>query len=168
MKRIFSLAIALYLTSPTPAPAAAEPGEAAQDDVYFATAAGQTEADEYTRYELLAPETASFKIYYEVSAATAGARFYYNPIRKGSSASDESVYDAMLGTPLHFEVVSGAQARKDPLMPDADLGTHYIKVGCHVLCRNMAAAASSSSKPTRMRTATMWTARPSSSIGRWA
>ena len=24
----------------------------------------QTEADEYTRYELLAPETASFKIYY--------------------------------------------------------------------------------------------------------
>ncbi len=77
---------------------------------------------------MLAPETASFKIYYEVTATTAGARFYYNPIRKGSAASDESVYDAMLGTALHFEVVSGAEARKDPLMPDADLDTNYIKV----------------------------------------
>jgi hypothetical protein len=96
--------------------------------MYFPTAVGQTESDEYTRYELLAPETASFKIYYEVAATTAGARFFYNPIRKGSSATDESVYDAMLGTPLHFEVVSGAEARKDALMPDADLATKYIKV----------------------------------------
>ncbi|MEP6885455.1 MAG: hypothetical protein ABJC66_11955 [Gammaproteobacteria bacterium] len=102
--------------------------QAANDGIYFPPAVGQTEADEYTRYELLAPETASFKIYYEVSATTAGARFYYNPIRKGSSASDESVYDAMLGSPLHFEVVSGALARKDPLMADADLATNYIKV----------------------------------------
>ena len=98
------------------------------DGVYFPTAVGQTEADEYTRYELLEPGTASFKIYYEVSATTAGAKFYYNPIRKGSAASDESVHDAMLGTPLHFEVVSGAQARKDPLMGDADPATDYIKV----------------------------------------
>jgi hypothetical protein len=98
------------------------------DGVYFPTAIGQTEADEYTRYELLEPETASFKIYYEVSATTAGAKFYYNPIRKGSAASDESVHDAMLGTPLHFEVVSGTQARKDPLMGDADPATDYIKV----------------------------------------
>src|SRR5258707_10677782 len=71
------------------------------------TAAGtaQTEADEYTRYELLAAETAipgtpsgtqtaSFKILYEVTATTPGARVYYNPIRKGSAASDEAVYDA--------------------------------------------------------------------------
>ena len=88
----------------------------------------QTEADEYTRYELLAPETSSFKIYYEVTATTAGAKSFYNPIRKGSTASDEHVYDAMLGKPLHFEVVSGAEARKDPLMADADLATDYIKV----------------------------------------
>jgi hypothetical protein len=99
-----------------------------RDGPYFPAAVGQTEADAYTRYELLAPETASFKIYYEVTATTAGARFYYNPIRKGSVASDESVYDAMLGTPLQFDVVSGAEARKDPLMPDADLDTNYIKV----------------------------------------
>jgi hypothetical protein len=88
----------------------------------------QTEADEYTRYELLAPETSSFKIYYEVTATTAGAKFFYNPIRKGSTASDEHVYDAMLGKPLHFEVVNGTEARKDPLMADADPGTDYIKV----------------------------------------
>jgi hypothetical protein len=88
----------------------------------------QTEADEYTRYELLAPETSSFKIYYEVTATAAGAKFFYNPIRKGSTASDEHVYDAMLGKPLHFEVVSGAEARKDPVMADADPATDYIKV----------------------------------------
>jgi hypothetical protein len=88
----------------------------------------QTEADQYTRYELLAPETSSFKIYYEVTATTPGAKFFYNPIRKGSTASDEHVYDAMLGKPLHFEVVSGAEARKDPLMADADPATDYIKV----------------------------------------
>jgi hypothetical protein len=99
-----------------------------KDGLYFPATIGQTEADEYTRYELLAPETASFKIFYEVSATTPGAKFFYNPIRKGSAASDESVYDAMLGTPLHFEVVSGAQARMDALMPDAELTTDYIKV----------------------------------------
>jgi hypothetical protein len=102
--------------------------QADKDGVYFPAATAQTEADEYTRYELLAPETASFKIYYEVTATTAGAKFFYNPIRKGSAASDESVHDAMSGTPLHFEVVGGAEARKDPLMPDADLDTNYIKV----------------------------------------
>jgi hypothetical protein len=88
----------------------------------------QTETDEYTRYELLAPETASFKIYYEVTATTAGAKFFYNPIRKGSVASDESVFDAMTGKPLEFAVVSGAEAKKDPLMARADEGTDYIKV----------------------------------------
>ena len=100
----------------------------ARDAPYFPSAVAQTEADEYTRYELLAPESASFKIYYEVTATTAGAKYFYNPIRKGSVASDESVYDAMTGAPLHFEVVSGSAARQDPLMPDADADTSYIKV----------------------------------------
>src|SRR5437879_3128252 len=75
-------------------------------------AAQQTEADEYTRYELLGPETASFKIFYEVTATTPGAKVYFNPIRKGSTASDEAVFDTMTGEPLHFEVVSGEEARK--------------------------------------------------------
>jgi hypothetical protein len=102
--------------------------EPAKDSVYFATATTQTETDEYTRYELLAPGSGRFKIIYEVTATTAGAKYYYNPIRKGSAASDESVLDAASGKPLHFEVVSGPEARKDALMPDADLDTSYIKV----------------------------------------
>jgi len=92
------------------------------------SAAKQTETDEYTRYELLAPETASFKIYYEVTATTPGANFFYNPIRKGSAASDEAVFDSMTGAPLPFEVVSGTEARKDPLMADADADTNFIKI----------------------------------------
>ncbi|HUC55260.1 MAG TPA: hypothetical protein VMR90_14505 [Candidatus Cybelea sp.] len=93
-----------------------------------ASGTAQTEVDEYTRYELLAPETVSFKIYYEVTATTAGAKVYFNPIRKGSAASDEAAYDAMSGEPLRFEVVSGTEARKDPLMSEADLAGNYIKV----------------------------------------
>jgi hypothetical protein len=88
----------------------------------------QSEMDEYTRYELLAPESASFKIYYEVTATTPGAKYFYNPIRKGSAASDEAVFDSMTGDPLPFEVVSGAEARKDPLMSDADADTNFIKI----------------------------------------
>src|SRR5260221_5854216 len=76
----------------------------------------QTETDEYTRYELLSPESASFAIRYEVTATTAGAKYYFNPIRKGSVASGESVIDQMTGQPLRVEVVSGAEAVKDPLM----------------------------------------------------
>jgi len=88
----------------------------------------QTETDAYTRYELLAPETASFAIKYQVTATTAGAKVYYNPIRKGSVASDESVTDAMTGAALKFEVVSGDEAVKDPLMKGEDASVDYIKV----------------------------------------
>ncbi len=88
----------------------------------------QTETDEYTRYELLAPETASFKIYYEVTATTAGVTVFYNPIRKDSTASDEAVYDAMTGATLQFQVMSGADTQKDPLMAGADASMDYIKV----------------------------------------
>jgi hypothetical protein len=121
-------AAALCLALPIHSAAIAQAVQATKDGIYFPTAVAQTESDEYTRYELLDPETASFRIYYEVTATTAGARYFYNPIRKGSVASDESVYDAMLGTPLHFDIVTGAEARKDALMPDADLATDYIKV----------------------------------------
>lgn len=83
--------------------------------------------DEYTRYELLAPETASFRITYDVTAVTPGAKHYFNPIRKGSVASDESVIDLRTGQPLTFKEVSGQQAR-DAGMKDADPGTRYIQV----------------------------------------
>jgi hypothetical protein len=128
MQQLFRWGVVLCFSVPIYSAAEVQPVQATKDALYFPAAVGQSEADEYTRYELLAPETASFKIYYEVTATTAGARFFYNPIRKGSAASDESVYDAMLGTPLHFEIVSGAEAHKDPLLSDADLTVNYIKV----------------------------------------
>jgi hypothetical protein len=94
----------------------------------LALVAGQNAAeDEYTRYELLAPETASFRITYDVTAVTAGAKYYFNPIRKGSQASDESVIDLMTGEPLQFKEITGQQAR-DAGLKDADLETHYIQV----------------------------------------
>src|SRR3989442_15291789 len=74
-------------------------------------AAQYISADTYTRYELLAPETHQFKIYYEVTETRAGARFHFNPIREGAKPTDESVIDLASGKPLKFEVVTGAQAQ---------------------------------------------------------
>jgi hypothetical protein len=85
------------------------------------------ETDEYTRYELLAPETASFHILYEVTAIAPGATNFFNPIRKGSAASGERVTDRMTGEELRFEVVSGEEARRTGLS-GADLDTDYIRV----------------------------------------
>ena len=83
--------------------------------------------DEYTRYELLAPETSSFKIIYDVTAVTPGATFFFNPIREGSVATDESVIDLMTGSPLKFQEVSGAEARESGLA-NAGLDGRYIRV----------------------------------------
>ena len=94
-----------------------------------ATAAGeQTSADDFTRYELLAPETHSFRIYYDVSAATPGATRYYNPIRRGSEPTVHGVYDRMTGKALTWAVVDGDDARQSGLLPDATDDGQYIRV----------------------------------------
>src|SRR5262249_50222456 len=85
-------------------------------------------ADTYTRYELLAPETHQFRIYYEVTETKPGSRFHFNPIRPGSEASDEEIYDLATGKPLKFEVVSAAQAKTDAPDGNFDANTNYIKV----------------------------------------
>ncbi len=85
------------------------------------------EEDEYTRYELLDPASARFRILYEVTAVEPGATVFFNPIRKGSSASDESVRDLATSRPLPFEVVSGDEARASGL-PEADPATSYIRI----------------------------------------
>ena len=87
----------------------------------------QTQEDDYTRYELLGPDTAQFRILYEVTATTAGAHHFFNAIRKGSIATDERVADMMTGQPLKWEIVNGAQARKEG-HPTADLETEWLKV----------------------------------------
>jgi hypothetical protein len=85
------------------------------------------EGDDYTRYELLAPESAQFRIRYEVTATKPGARFFFNVIRKGSDASDEAVYDQMTGRALPWKVVTGAEARAAG-QAGADLDASYIQV----------------------------------------
>ena len=85
-------------------------------------------ADTYTRYELLAPETHQFKIYYEVTETRVGARYHFNQIREGSEASDESVIDLATGRPLKFEVITGAQAKVDSPAENFGPAARYIKV----------------------------------------
>jgi hypothetical protein len=71
----------------------------------------QTQSDDYTRYELLAPGSGKFRILYEVTATTPGATQFFNAIRSGSVASDESVWDRMTGKALRFDEVGQEVAR---------------------------------------------------------
>ena len=99
MNRVAACAIGVSLLLPVLATAQSQGGPPRQ-----------TEGDAYTRYELLAPGSGKFRIIYEVTATTPGATYYFNPIRKGSVASDESVFDRATGKPLVFDVVGQAVA----------------------------------------------------------
>ncbi len=94
----------------------------------FSVSAQFISADTYTSYELLAPESHQFKIYYEVTETRAGARYHFNQIREGSEATDESVIDLASGKPLKFEVVTGTQAKVDSPAENLSVTGHYIKV----------------------------------------
>lgn len=96
----------------------------------IATAADheQTSADMFTRYELLPPASRSFRIYYDVSAATEGVTRYYNPIRRGSDPDVHGVYDRMTGEPLEWSLVDGKDAKASGLLPDAEPDSQYIRV----------------------------------------
>lgn len=107
---LVSTAAAAQTPSPSPAPPPA-----------------QTEADEYTRYELLGPGTGRFRILYEVTASTPGATVFFNPIRKGSVATDERVRDRSTGKLLSFSIVGGREAKAGGLA-DADGDQRYIAV----------------------------------------
>lgn len=93
----------------------------------LAAAAPQTETGAYTRYELLAPGTHSFRIVYEITAATPGATTYFNPVRPGSVARDEHVTDRATGRPLAFAEVDGAVAKAGGVA-DAEAGNRFIAV----------------------------------------
>jgi hypothetical protein len=93
----------------------------------------QTEQDEHAVYELLAPDTGSFRTVYEVAATTPNATVFFDRIGDrlqsvvGGAANGDGVYDLMTGAPLEFEQVSGAQAKANGLV-DANLASDYIRV----------------------------------------
>ena len=70
----------------------------------LAHAAGE---DQLTIYDLLAPASHKFAIVYDVTQAEQGARFFMNPIRRGSIASDERVVDLATGKELKWELTEG-------------------------------------------------------------
>src|SRR4051812_39837656 len=70
-----------------------------------------TVQDEYAVYDLLTPETASFRTIYEVAVTTPGATVFADRIGNGlttSNKADDAVVDVMTGAPLEFAVANGA------------------------------------------------------------
>ncbi len=84
-------------------------------------------ADELTVYELLAPATHAFAITYDIATNAEGSRYLFNPIRRGSVASEERVLDAATGKPLNFEVVTAETAVQHG-MRGRSSADHYIQV----------------------------------------
>ena len=71
----------------------------------------QTVQDEYAVYDLLAPDTASFRTIYEVAVTTPGATIFPDRIGTGLTpvqATDDGVVDVMSGAPLKYAVTSSA------------------------------------------------------------
>ncbi|WP_313671353.1 hypothetical protein [Sandarakinorhabdus sp.] len=64
---------------------------------------------------------------YDITATTAGARAYYNPIRTGSIATDERVTDLATGAPLAFAEVGDEVARAGGVS-NASPDSKYIAV----------------------------------------
>ncbi len=71
----------------------------------------QTAQDEYAVYQLLSPDTQSFRAVYEVSVTAPGATVFADRIGSGlttASRSDDAVVDMMTGSPLKFAVANNA------------------------------------------------------------
>jgi hypothetical protein len=86
-------------------------------------------AEEFTLYELLAPETHQFAITYDVTATREGEQFFLNPIRPGSVAAKERVVERSTGKELKFEVVDGKEAKTTGLVPaETPDKAEFIKV----------------------------------------
>mgnify|MGYP001824749621 FL=1 len=89
--------------------------------------APQTQADDYTRYELQAPGSGAFRIFYDVTATAPGKAYYFNSIRAGAEEEVHGVMDLMTGLPLAWDVVDGEEARATG-HPRASLEGRYIRV----------------------------------------
>jgi hypothetical protein len=84
----------------------------------FLLATSAFAADEFTLYDLLAPDTHQFAITYDVTQTREGAALFFNPIRPGSIASKERVIARATGGDLQFEVVSGKEAKASGLVSE--------------------------------------------------
>ncbi|UII78038.1 hypothetical protein [Flagellimonas sp. CMM7] len=93
----------------------------------FYLQAQQTQTDSYTQYELLAPDTQSFRIVYDVSGTTSGAKYYWNTLRKGSEHTVNKVWDLFSGKTLVWEIVDGKTAAQNGLA-NAFEDTDYLQV----------------------------------------
>lgn len=89
--------------------------------------AQQTETDSYTKYELLNPDTQSFRIIYDVSATTVGAIYYWNTLRRGSEHTVEKVWDLYSGKELKWEIVDNYTAKQNGLKSASD-DTDYLQI----------------------------------------
>jgi len=89
--------------------------------------AQQTQTDSYTQYELLDPESQSFRIIYDVSGTTAGMKYYWNTLRKGSEHTVDKVWDLYSGKELQWKIVNGKTAKQNGLIRAAE-DTDYLQV----------------------------------------
>jgi len=91
----------------------------------------QTVQDEYAEYDLLAPDTSSFRAVYEVSVTTPGATTFSDGIGSGLTTSnkpDDAVVDVMSGAPLKFEVTARAIEVKLARPVPADGGQARLRI----------------------------------------
>src|SRR5437763_293599 len=85
--------------------------------------------DDFTLYDLLAPDTHQFAITYDVTTSREGAELFFNPIRPGSVATKERVIARATGKELQFEVVSGKEAKTSGLVsPKTADDAQFIRV----------------------------------------
>jgi hypothetical protein len=95
--------------------------------MWIPSALAQQEANAYTRHELLEPSTAKFHVFYETSVIQPGAKYYFNPVRKTSTASDVRVTDMASGADLEFKLIDDRQAAADGFA-GANPEMNYIRV----------------------------------------
>lgn len=89
--------------------------------------AQQSQTDSYTRYELLNPQSQSFRIIYDVSGTTAGAKYYWNTLRKGSEHTVDKVWDLYSGKALEWDIIDGKIAKQNGLTTASE-DTDYLQI----------------------------------------
>jgi hypothetical protein len=91
----------------------------------------QTLQDEYAVYDLLSPDTASFRTVYDVAVTTPGATVFSDRIGTGLTAvagGDESVVDLMTGAPLKYDITSSAIVVQLARPVPADQGQARLRI----------------------------------------